>query len=213
MDELYDVWNSPKQFESVFKQLKNFCSRGTFVPQIPAEFQYYVKLKFSHFNRLISIPSWMWAFIPSYLIKMGSKYAPKKLELLLNQPKGFNFWGTPSPRTPTTTMFYSSAKLNKFQTSNIQCRLFHECGQLNTISYHACCHLFLMCVSNTYQNEWLQVRFFEKFLGRGSVSLSSDLYYVRTTPSSIISDSRPQFGHRPQISIPGLPWNKFPDPP
>ena len=51
-----------------------------------------------------------------FKIKMGSKYAPKILELLLLNylPKGFSFWGTSSLRPHTTTMFYISAKLNNF---------------------------------------------------------------------------------------------------
>ena len=49
-----------------------------------------------------------------FKIKMGSKYAPKRLELLLYQPKGFSFWGTSSPKPHSTTMFYISAKLNNF---------------------------------------------------------------------------------------------------
>ena len=70
---------------------------------------------------------------------------------------------TSSPRPPT--MFYISAKLNNFQTSNIEYRYFHECGQLSMVSNHACYHLLQMFASNMHQNEWLQVWFSKMFWG------------------------------------------------
>ena len=123
------------------------------------------------------------------------------LELLLHQPKGFSFWGTPSSRPPTTTMFYSSTKLNNFQTSNIQCRLFHECGQLEWSRIMHVVILFQMFVSNMYQNEWFQVRFFKKFLGgaHGAPPQTYPLFGLR--PRQLSGDSPFRFGLRPQLSI------------
>ena len=141
-----------------------------------------------------------------FFIKMGSKYAPNRLELLLYQPKGFSLWGTESPRTRTTTMFYSSAKLNNFQTSNIQCRLFHECGQWNMVSNHACCHLFQMFVSNIYKNEWFQVRFFKTFLGGAHRAPSHTYPLFGLRPRQLSGDSPLRFGLRLQLSIEARTW-------
>ena len=97
---------------------------------------------------------------------MGSRYAPKRLELLLNQPKGFSFNSV--PQTPTTIMFYSLAKLNNFQTSNIQCRSFHECGQLNMVSNNACCHFYFKCLSQIFTNKMNDSKFdFSKIFWEG----------------------------------------------
>ena len=48
---LYDVLNSPRQLESVFKQLKSFLLLGDVVPRT----RFQSKFKFSHFSHLISI--------------------------------------------------------------------------------------------------------------------------------------------------------------
>ena len=87
--------------------------------------------------------------------------------------KGLNFYficqKASSPRPPT--MFYISAKLNNFPKNQIlNIKFFHECGQLNMVSIHACFYLFQMFVSNMHQNEWFQVWFFLNVLGFGSPS-------------------------------------------
>ena len=95
------------------------------------------------------------------------EYAPKRLEQLLHLSKRFSLWGTFSP---APTIFWISAKLNNFPTSNIWYRYFHEGRQFNIVSNQACYHLFQMFGSNMHQNEWFQFWFFKHFLGRGSPS-------------------------------------------
>ena len=195
---LYDSWNSTKQLESVFKQLKKEpLFWGDFVPQTPPSFSVLQNLNFpisinfdidSYENEIVSwIVSWMWAIehglessMLSFILNVCFKYVPKQMVpssifqnfpgeglteplprplprffMPLNQvfklkwapnsikkawiatlsAKKLLLLGDSVPQTPfNTTMFYSSAKLNYFQTTIMQYRLFHECGQLNIVS-------------------------------------------------------------------------------
>ena len=96
IDGLYDVLNSPRQLESVFKQLKSFLLLRTWSPG-PSFSQ---NQNFLISVILISIHTWTWAwecsFLNHVLIKfmLASNMHQKALIILLHLSKGFSFWGT-----------------------------------------------------------------------------------------------------------------------